>query len=66
MLEVLRRDAHEQLLDGGAQSEAEIAEHLEVRTAMPGLDARDVSDRDLVAREIGLSHPLGHARGAQP
>ena len=65
-LQLLRRHAHEQLLGGGAQSDAEIGEHLEVRATLPGLDARDVPDRHICAGEIGLGHALGHARGAQP
>ena len=66
LLELLRRHTHEQLLHGGAEADAQVGEHLEVRATMPGLDAGDVTHRHVGAGEVGLGHSLGHARGAQP
>ena len=50
---------------GVPRRHAQIGEHLEVRTTMSGLDARDVTDRHVCAGQVGLSHPLGDSRSAQ-
>ena len=65
LLQLLRSDAHQQLLDGGTETPAQIGEHLEVRTTMSGLDAGDVTDRHVCAGQVGLGHRLGDSRSAQ-